>query len=68
MPGVIKILFASNIPGHNSFMPPPAYQEKVFCDDFVDYAGQSIGKFSVYIDIDQLFIYIYIYVLLKLKN
>jgi xanthine dehydrogenase molybdopterin-binding subunit B len=43
MPGVVKIIFAKDIPGYNSFMPAPAYQEKVFCDDNVDYAGQSIG-------------------------
>jgi xanthine dehydrogenase/oxidase len=43
MPGVVKILFAKDIPGPNSFVPPNIYPEKLFCDDFIDYAGQAIG-------------------------
>ena len=49
MPGVIKILFAQDIPGINSFVPltseisPALTPEKLFCDDFIDYNGQAIG-------------------------
>jgi xanthine dehydrogenase molybdopterin-binding subunit B len=43
MSGVHKIILAKDIPGRNSFMPSPAYVEQVFCDDYIDYAGQSIG-------------------------
>ena len=43
MPGVVKIIFAKDIPGKNSFVPSPAFQEKVFADDYIDYAGQSVG-------------------------
>ena len=43
MPGVVKIIFAKDIPGNNSFVAPPAFPEKVFADDYIDYAGQSVG-------------------------
>ena len=43
MPGVVKILLAKDIPGKNSFQPDGEYVEKLFCDDMVDYAGQSLG-------------------------
>ncbi len=43
MPGVVKIIFAKDIPGKNSFVASPAFPEKVFADDYIDYAGQSIG-------------------------
>jgi xanthine dehydrogenase molybdopterin-binding subunit B len=43
MPGVVKILLAKDIPGQNSCMPKQFYPEKLFCDDNIDYAGQSIG-------------------------
>ncbi len=43
MPGVVKILFAKDIPGPNSFVPPSVYPEKLFCDDYIDYAGQALG-------------------------
>ena len=43
MPGVVKILLAKDIPGLNSFTPPPMQPEKLLCDDQVDYAGQAIG-------------------------
>ena len=43
MPGVVKILLAKDIPGTNSCMPAEFYPEKLFCDDSIDYAGQSIG-------------------------
>jgi xanthine dehydrogenase/oxidase len=43
LPGVVKIIFAKDIPGVNSFVPTPLQPEKLFCDDFVDYNGQAIG-------------------------
>jgi xanthine dehydrogenase/oxidase len=43
MPGVVKILFARDIMGKNSFVAPPLQPEKLFADDSVDYAGQAIG-------------------------
>jgi xanthine dehydrogenase molybdopterin-binding subunit B len=43
LPGVVKIIFAKDIPGINSFIPLPSLPEILFCDDFVDYAGQAIG-------------------------
>ena len=43
MPGVVKILLAKDIPGVNSFTPPPLLPEKLLCDDMVDYAGQAVG-------------------------
>ena len=43
MPGVVKILFAKDIMGKNSFIPTPMEPEKLFADDFIDYAGQAIG-------------------------
>ena len=43
MPGVVKILFAKDIMGRNSFMPEPFGPEKLFADDHIDYAGQAIG-------------------------
>jgi xanthine dehydrogenase molybdopterin-binding subunit B len=43
MPGVVKILLAKDIPGPNTCMPSQFYPEKLFCDDYVEYAGQSIG-------------------------
>jgi hypothetical protein len=43
IPGVVRIIFAKDIPGVNSFVPAPLQPELLFADDFVDYAGQSIG-------------------------
>jgi xanthine dehydrogenase large subunit len=46
MPGVIKIIFASDIPGKNTFtIEGPRYTESepLFAEDKIDYAGQSIG-------------------------
>jgi xanthine dehydrogenase/oxidase len=43
MPGVVKILFSKDIPGINTFTPPPRQPEILFCEDYVDYAGQPIG-------------------------
>jgi len=43
MHGVVKILLAKDIPGPNTCMPSQFYPEKLFCDDYVEYAGQSIG-------------------------
>ena len=42
-PGVVKILLAKDIPGKNSFLPSPMQEEKLLCDDYVDYAGQAVG-------------------------
>jgi xanthine dehydrogenase molybdopterin-binding subunit B len=48
MPGVVRILFARDIPGKNSFItsavfPPLFIPEPLFVDDHVDYAGQALG-------------------------
>ena len=44
MPGVVRIIFAKDIPGVNSFVPSTAVSPEVlFCNDFVDYNGQAIG-------------------------
>ncbi len=43
MPGVVKIFFAKDIIGKNSFVPTPLQPEKLFADDYIDYAGQAIG-------------------------
>lgn len=43
MPGVVKIFFAKDIKGTNSFVPTPLQPEKLFADDYIDYAGQAIG-------------------------
>ena len=42
MPGVVRILFAKDIMGKNSFMATPRI-EKLFADDDIDYAGQAVG-------------------------
>ena len=47
VPGVIKFLFASDIPGRNDFSRPtftPDYEkEELFCTTNIDYAGQAVG-------------------------
>ncbi len=43
MPGVTRIFFAEDIMGKNSFVPTPLQPEKLFADDYIDYAGQAIG-------------------------
>ena len=43
IPGVKAILFARDIPGNNSFLPPPMLPELLFADDLIDYAGQAVG-------------------------
>lgn len=45
-PGVVRILFSQDIPGQNNFVPKTFFSlipEKLFCDDYIDYAGQSLG-------------------------
>ncbi len=42
MPGVVKFLQASDIPGVNNFTPGSA-PEEIFCSEQVEYAGQAIG-------------------------
>ncbi len=48
MQGVVKIIFARDIPGENTFtifgvIPDQFSKEKLFADDQIDYAGQAIG-------------------------
>lgn len=43
MPGVVKIVFAQDVPGVNNFNPAPSAPENVFSDGEISYAGQAIG-------------------------
>lgn len=43
MPGVVKIIYAKDIPGKNTFVPTPLSPELLFAEDYIDYAGQAIG-------------------------
>ena len=45
MPGVVKFIKATDIPGNNSFVPNvQGYQpEEILCKDQVLYAGQAVG-------------------------
>jgi xanthine dehydrogenase/oxidase len=43
MPGVVRILFAKDIPGENNFAPAPSTPEPLFCEGDVLYAGQAVG-------------------------
>ena len=43
MPGVARIFLAKDIPGVNNFAPAPSSPEPLFCDVYVDYAGQAAG-------------------------
>lgn len=47
MPGCFRVLTAADIPkgGENNFLPKPEYRnpEKVFAEDFSEYAGQAVA-------------------------
>ena len=43
LPGVVRIIFAQDIPGVNNFAPSPGLPEPLFCDGNVLYAGQAVG-------------------------
>ncbi|CAF0756244.1 unnamed protein product [Brachionus calyciflorus] len=43
LPGVVKIIYAKDIPGRNSFMPSSFPTELLFAEEQIDYAGQAVG-------------------------
>ncbi|XP_014344221.2 xanthine dehydrogenase-like [Latimeria chalumnae] len=43
MPGAVAVLTAKDIPGSNTFMPPPSKVEEIFSSGPILYAGQPVA-------------------------